>query len=329
MPENKSDKGYRRLLRDKRNFLDLVKSRIAAPWAEQIDASRLELIDKRFVTKDFQDRESDIVFRAEIGDADVVFYVLLELQSKVDFTMPFRLLEYMVELLRRLFADAGKKTRAAKGFRLPAVVPIVLYNGADEWSCVRSFKEYLAGYELFAPNVIDFEYVMINVNEPGEAELLKSPTLVNLAMLADMKGKPGNVLRRLGKIIDLGRRLTDDEKTQLREWVRDVALRKLAGKVGADAIERISKAFEREEVPDMTYAVERAIDEIERRGIRKGKREGKREGERKGKREGEREGKVKMAQAMINDGIHLEMAAKYSGIPADELEKLVKAASAQ
>jgi predicted transposase/invertase (TIGR01784 family) len=136
MAENKIDRGYRRLLYDRRNFLDLVKNHIAATWTEQIKEEDVELVNARFVTKDFRDREADIVYKAKVDGRDTVFYVLLELQSKPDFTMPFRLLVYMVELMRRLFARTAKKFREKKDFRLPAVVPIVLYNGAREWSCL-------------------------------------------------------------------------------------------------------------------------------------------------------------------------------------------------
>jgi uncharacterized membrane protein len=82
-----SDKGYRRMLSDKRNFRDFVKSRTAAPWAEQIDADSLERIDTKHITKDFKDRDSDIVYRAKVEAGDVVFCVLLELQSEPDFTI--------------------------------------------------------------------------------------------------------------------------------------------------------------------------------------------------------------------------------------------------
>jgi hypothetical protein len=37
----------------------------------------------------------------------------------------------------------------------------------------RSAKEYLNGHAFFVPNVIDFEYILIDVNETDEEELLK------------------------------------------------------------------------------------------------------------------------------------------------------------
>jgi flagellar biosynthesis/type III secretory pathway protein FliH len=188
---------------------------------------------------------------------------------------------------------------------------------------------------------------LIDINAPDEAALLEIPTLINLAMLADRKGDPKRVLRRLRKVLELSGRLTQDEQSQLSAWVFDVILRKAKGKPDKDTVESIGKAFERKEETQMTYAIERAIDELEQRGIRKGERKGKlegiregklagiregklegiregklegiREGERKGKLAGIREGKLAAAMAMLGDGLPLETASKYSGIPADDL----------
>jgi predicted transposase YdaD len=217
----------------------------------------LERIDTKHITKDFKDRDSDIVYRAKIEGGDVVFCVLLELQSEPDFTMPFRLLVYMTELLRRMFADR--------------------------------------------------------------------------------KDNPERVLRRLGRVLELSRRLTEDERLQLKDWIFDVILKKAKNRLTDDTIERIKKTFEREEATEMTYAIERAIDEIEQRGIRKGKlegmregmREGKLEGMREGKSEGMREGMLKTALAMLGDGLSLETASKYSGIPADELRQYTESRKPQ
>lgn len=55
---------------------------------------------------------------------DVCFY-LLELQSTVDFQMPYRLLLYMVEIWRTVLKDTDAKEAARKNFKLPAIVPCV------------------------------------------------------------------------------------------------------------------------------------------------------------------------------------------------------------
>jgi predicted transposase/invertase (TIGR01784 family) len=305
MPENINDKGYRRMLGKKRNFLKFIKQHIAAPWVEQLREEDIELVNSKFVTRNLKDRESDIIYRARVNGRDIYFFILLELQSSVNFTMPFRFLEYMVEMYCRLFYDTDEKTREQKAFRLPAIVPIVLYNGADEWTCVRSFKEYLAGYDMFMPNVIDFEYIMFNVNAPDEKELTGTPTLMNLAMLLDRKGDSKSFLRRMKTVRKIIRRLTPDEQTQLKDWILDVILKKVVGTVGKEAVEKIKKSFDEEDENEMTYAIERIIDDAVMQG--------------------ETRKALDMARKMINDGIPVENASKYSGIPADELRHRIKA----
>jgi membrane protein involved in colicin uptake len=107
---------------------------------------------------------------------------------------------------------------------------------------------------------------MINVNAPDEASLLNVPTLMNLAMFADRKGDPESTLRRLRTAIKLSRRLTEDERLQLKDWILDVLLKKARSKLSKKETARIKKLFDNKEDADMTYALEKAIDEIERRG---------------------------------------------------------------
>jgi hypothetical protein len=303
MPENTNDKGYRRMLGKKRNFLEFVKQHIAAPWAGRLNEADIELVNSRFVTKGMKDRESDIIYKARVDGEEIYFFILLELQSYVDHTMPFRFLEYMAEMYGRLFYDTEENIRQQRGFRLPAVVPILLYNGADEWSCARSFGEYLSGGGMFVPNIVDFEYIMINVNAPDEEDLANAPTLVNLAMLLDRKGDAESFLRRIRTALRIIGKLNASEQTELRDWIRDVAIRKAQGKLDEESIEAIRGSLDKGDDDKMTYAIERLIDEVEARG--------------------KREGELKVARAMIDYGEPVEKVALITGIPADELRQSI------
>jgi hypothetical protein len=132
------DKGYRSVFAKKDNFLHFLTKYIKASWAADISEDNLEHVNATFVTKDYQKRESDVVYR--LKNENVFFYVLLELQSESDFTMPFRLLNYMVNLLAHEFKNTPEVLRERKDFRLPAIVPIVLYNGEGNWTPVRSYN---------------------------------------------------------------------------------------------------------------------------------------------------------------------------------------------
>lgn len=57
-------------------------------------------VDKSYVLPDFSRQEVDLVYLLELNGEEVYFYVLLELQSSVDQSMPYRLLMYMTEIWR-------------------------------------------------------------------------------------------------------------------------------------------------------------------------------------------------------------------------------------
>ena len=280
MAENIHDKGYKRLLSKKRNFLNMLKDFIGESWVGQISEEDLVLIDKEFILKDFKEKEADVIYSVKLKDADnteVLFYCLIELQSSVDYTMPFRLLIYMVELLKRVFLDTDENIREQKDFKLPAVIPIVLYNGADNWTAVRSFKEYLSGHENFSNRVIDFDYILLSINQYADETLLQIGNLVSSVFMLDKKHKEDRLLQRLSKIAKVFSKLSPDEQIDLIDWIRDVLVKK--AKVNDKGqVEDIIETFKMGDEADMTYAIERYLDEVEEKGIIKGKVEGKIEG---------------------------------------------------
>lgn len=89
------DKGYKFLLSSRDVFLQLLQCFIAKDWVKSIDEESITPIDKSFILKDFTEKEADLVYRLKIKEQEVIFYILLELQSSVDFQMPYRLLTYM------------------------------------------------------------------------------------------------------------------------------------------------------------------------------------------------------------------------------------------
>ncbi|WP_135554378.1 Rpn family recombination-promoting nuclease/putative transposase [Paenibacillus cymbidii] len=69
---------------------------------------------------------------------DIIFYLLMEFQSTVDMEMPYRLLLYQVEIWRYYLRNREEKG-PGHSFALPAIVPIVLYNGERPWTAKRQY----------------------------------------------------------------------------------------------------------------------------------------------------------------------------------------------
>lgn len=80
---NIHDKSYKDLFSKKEVFINLVQNFVKNSWSDGLREENLELVNKSYILSDYEELESDIVYKANIGDNEVVFYVLLEFQSIV------------------------------------------------------------------------------------------------------------------------------------------------------------------------------------------------------------------------------------------------------
>ena len=159
---NIHDRSYKDLYSHKEVFLDLVKEMLKAPWATNLDINNLVLVDKSYILSDYEENEAGIVYRANIDGKEVIFYTLLEFQSTVDYRMPLRLFFYINEILREYIKNLEKEDKKnKKGFNVPAVIPIVLYNATREWNAPRYFKDIVNKSELFGENIVNFKYALL------------------------------------------------------------------------------------------------------------------------------------------------------------------------
>ncbi|UZQ52748.1 Rpn family recombination-promoting nuclease/putative transposase [Clostridium kluyveri] len=141
--------------------MELLRGFVKKEWVNLIKSEDLILVDKSYVLEDFSEEESDIVYRVNIEGEEIIFYILLEFQSRVDYRMPMRLLFYMVEIWREILKNTSKNDRSKKDFKLPSIIPMVLYNGKNTWTACKNFKDVLSGSKLFGENVIDFQVYVV------------------------------------------------------------------------------------------------------------------------------------------------------------------------
>ena len=214
--DNSHDKGYKRIFSIKKNFLDFIKKYISYDWMMELTEKDLELIDKEFITDQFDTYESDLVYKVNTKEGSVYLFFLFELQSYNDFTMPFRLLVYMVAIWLDYFSNYDKNKRKRKSFRLPAIIPIVLHNGERNWTASCQFKEIVEYSNLFGKNIVDFEYILVSVNKITDTKIKGSNTLVDNILLADKKRTRQEWMNGIEELIHRIRKM---DKNDLNEWI--------------------------------------------------------------------------------------------------------------
>jgi len=269
----------------------------------------MEKSNKSYVTKEYKDIASDIIYRIKMNGKDVYFYVLLEMQSKVDYTMPFRLLQYMTALLSDIFIDTKKKERERKDFKLPAIIPIVLYNGADNWTAEREYKDYTRDGGTFGDSIINFKYLLFDLNRESMDYISSTKKLLDYMFSYDYNRKKTDVNEIISQIPDIAKNLSGEDLTELVRWMLySLFDNDMPPKVEEEIIAEIEKGES-----NMTHALERWARTRDKRIRNEGKKEGLQEGILEGILEGERKGIEFAAQSM-----------RESGMSEDDIKRILK-----
>lgn len=303
------DLGYKSIFSHKKTFIEFLKSFINKEWVQLINEENLVLIDKEFVHEDFREEEADIVYRGNIGGNDVIFYILMELQSKVDFRMPVRLLMYMTEIWRDELKNTEDKIKTRKDYKLPAVVPIVVYNGKNNWTAARCFKEVLNGYELFEDNIMDFRYLLFDINRMEETELLDIANVVSSIFLLDQDVEVETIIKRL-KLIGrlLQNKATEEQLKILKSWLINIFKNRFDDNIKKEILNILNETSNME-VNDMVSNLGRKFEEEFNNKKQEGIKEGIKEGDR---------------QRLINTAIKL-LNKKFGAISSVQEEKIMNA----
>ena len=289
--DNPHDKGYKRIFSIKKHFLHFIKKYIALEWMMDLKEEDLELIDKEFITDQFDTYESDLVYKVYTTKGVIYLFFLFELQSFNDFTMPFRLLVYMTAIWLDYFKNCDKNERSRKDYRLPAIMPIVLYNGERSWTAPCRFSQMIDQAELFGKYVVDFEYALVSVNKLTESEISNSNTLIDNIFLADRKRTRQEWTDGIAGLMHRIRTMDTNDLNEWITWFSNV-IRKLNEKERAEWIEQLRKGDEK----DMCSSFERLLNKEKADGRAEGWKDGRAEGRKEGKAEDRAEAVIELLE---------------------------------
>ena len=309
--DNPHDKGYKRIFSIKKHFLHFIKKYIALEWMMDLKEEDLELIDKEFITDQFDTYESDLVYKVYTKEGVVYLFFLLELQSYNDFTMPFRLLVYMTAIWLDHFKNCDINKRSQKGYRLPAIMPIVLHNSERNWTASCKFSQMISNAELFGKYVVDFEYALISVNTLTESKISNSNTLIDNIFLADKKRTRQDWTDGIAELMHRIRAMDTNDLNEWITWFSNV-IRKLNEDERGELITQLKEGDEK----DMCSSFERLLN--------KEKAEGWKDGRAEGRKEGKAEDRAEAVIELLEDLGELSDSLKTCILQQTDLELLKK-----
>jgi len=121
----------------------LVRAFVGAAMAAGIDFSRMELVPAKFYTGKKgkgRQRRGDIIWRLPThASGEIYLYLMFEFQSTVHWWMSVRAQVYQGLLFQQIVAEK----RLERDSKLPPVLTLVLYNGAEAWTAPTGVSELI------------------------------------------------------------------------------------------------------------------------------------------------------------------------------------------
>jgi hypothetical protein len=180
---------FKAVFSEPESALALVRSALAPELAAAIDPASLRPCPASFVDAELRQVHRDLLFTAKLAGEDVLVYLLLEHQSTVDPLMPLRLLRYVMRVWEAWLRENPRAQR------LPAVLPIVLFQGPKPWTGPVRLTELVGlSPELLTLARRHLPELELTVQDLGHAPVLpplaQTPTVALLTLLL-MRGAAG------------------------------------------------------------------------------------------------------------------------------------------
>ena len=299
---SKHDKLFKIILSNKQEAVGFIKKVLNSK--KDINIENIELYNKEYITEKFEKRETDLTYKI----AEKNLYIIIEHQSTIDRTMPYRIQRYKMLLMNEII---NKKEMKKVGYEFPRVIAIVLYTGRGKWN-VQKLEDLQRPLEWYKE--IDKEFELVDVNKYTEEELMKDELVITKAMLIEKQKNTEGIINILNKTIQIVS--YKPEKLKLLEVLLRYILSNTKDKKIIKEIDKIEKKFNGGEVGllNSVLVINEALDEQRKAGIKEGKIAGQ--------KAGDRQRQIKTAKRLLKEKMKPEFISKITDLSIEEIEKL-------
>ena len=313
---NKHDKIFKTILENKEEAANLINQ--ALKLTKKIKPKEIEKYSSSFITKNFEVQESDIIYKIK----NKKVFILIEHQTKIDFSMSYRILNYQMEIMRSYIEEKELKN---KDYKQALVIAIVLYTGPRKWTAkthIRETQENLENERLMLGNYETLgNYNTVDVTNYTEKELLESKDFLSKIMLLEKSETKEEFLKNLEEIIPKINRTNKEILSRIikniyKEYFNEETIKEMTrkiGKGGGDNMLASVQMLERE----------KRKEERERRKEIKAEREkgirlGEARGEARGMKVGIQKEKLNLAKKMLKENLAIEIIERITGLKREK-----------
>ncbi len=296
------DKLFKSVFSDPKEAVSFFKAYLPEKIMQHIDWSGIQLLNRSYVSEEFREIESDLLYRVGMKNINrsVYLYLLFEHQSSPDKWIRFRLLKYLIGIWDNLFQE---KTNPEK---LPPILPIVFYQGTHQWNYSTEFKDLVEEIDIDDKYNVNFSHFLID-HSGIENNQIKGDTkgrVAQLLMKAAFHGQLESILKLLAEL------LLELENHGGIDYIRFFVIYLLKTNENI-TIKKINEAIQKE-VKNKTIGehIMTIAEQLRQEGMLEGKLEGI------------LEGKLEVIKNLLNRGFDWNLIFETTGINKDDFNKL-------
>ena len=302
---NEHDKLVKKILEKPREIEFVVRKALGIKEKLEIEEVRNE-----FITIDYRGKQVDLLYK--IKNKEV--YLLIEHQSTQDVKMPYRILEYEVQIMDRSFRKNNYQTE-----KLAKVIAIVIYTGPGEWKMPQRLEEIQISFNYSKKILEDYDltvgYNLLDINKLSKEELLEGETLFGRMMLVERARREEELIEILEEILPLTK---ENEREDVINILRYILVKDIGEERAKEYIEKLEEG-----VIEMSGYVNYLRQDREATML-KMRNEGKSEGKSEGIKEGKRAGENNIIKTLFKNKMPAKEIAEKTGIALTEILKIVK-----
>ena len=301
------DKIMKKILSNKKEAVKFINRTVNLQ--NKVTQESIEIYNKEYITDSLEIRQADVIYKLKNNN----IFFLIEHQSKVDYSIPYRILEYKTEILKY---NVDKERMKQKDYKMPLIIAIVLYTGKESWKVEQEFlqvQEECSTYLKEKLGISSF-YILEDINKISEEELLESNNFLEKIFLLEKSKSKEDLKENFIKIIQKLKReeqegkITKEDKEEFEENIIKILLPKIGQEEIKEQIEKNEEGVEEK----MELAVTRMIAK-ENQAIRT-----------KSKREGMTQKSIEIAKKLFEIHMTAEEVKQITGLTEKEMAKLKK-----
>ncbi len=244
-----------------------LRDNLNMPMLKDVQPEDIEDVSERYHPYLGTEFNSDSVKRIRIldiekgkkdGKTEPAFLVsLIEHKSFVDYDVSMQLLRYMICIwteYRREMEKTSGGCSGQKGFRYPVIIPIVYYEGRQEWTADRHLQGRIRDSSDLIKWIPDFRYEVVRIHDYSDRELLERGDEMSLIMLINKIQNAADLEQFMQIPPDQMNRIIQNSPEHVLEVLVTV-MESLCVKIDVSAEERL-QCVRKVKVRDMGYLFE-------------------------------------------------------------------------